>query len=764
MTSKNKVIEELKKEVSTYKAILDAVPFPVHVTDANMKWMYMNKSFESLLMKEGAIKDRESAYGSPCSNARADICKTENCGIRKLREQNIGETYFDWFGAKCKQYTATIKDPAGKQTGYVEIVTDLTSILRVNEYANAEITRLSKDLDMIANGNLNINLEVTPADEHTQEIKGMFAKANGSLKSVVDSLSTLNGEAEKLAKAGKSGDLDVRGDESRLKGVYAQIIHGVNDTFDSIKAPLDVASAYIEKMANGYELELLENPYQGYYSVLIDNLNQVRAALYALLGEAMKLSEAGKNGDLNQKANASLVKGNYSRILDEFNQILDSIAVPLNESFTVLKKFASNDYTSQMSENYNGMIKEFAVSINSVRAQLLAIEKVFLDISEGDMSLLEQYKKIGRRSENDHLIPAIIVTMQSVKDISDISYQFANSVADGNFAAQNDLAATLKGGYRQIGEQMNRALLSISAPIKEASDTLQAFAQGDLTVAVTGEYKGEYNLIKQSLNQAIASFNSLLGDIHTAANQVALGATQISDASQSLSQGATEQASSIEELTASISEVASQTKQNAMDAAKASLLSSEVQSEAVQGNEKMKQMLDSMKEINESSANISKIIKAIDDIAFQINILALNAAIEAARAGQYGKGFAVVAEEVRNLAGKSAEAAKDTAALVEESIHKVENGTKTANETADKLMHISENLKNSVGLVGHIASASNEQATAIAQINQGVVQVSTVVQTNSATAEESAASSEELSGQANMLSELAGKFKLKSSH
>ena len=258
-----------------------------------------------------------------------------------------------------------------------------------------------------------------------------------------------------------------------------------------------------------------------------------------------------------------------------------------------------------------------------------------------------------------------------------------------------------------------------------------------------------------------ANLNEVLGDIFAASEQVSSGASQLADSSMSLSQGASEQASSIEELTASLEQISSQTKLNAQNASQANKLASIAQGNAEQGNGQMQEMLRAMEEINQSSSSISKIIKVIDDIAFQTNILALNAAVEAARAGQHGKGFAVVAEEVRNLAAKSASAAKETTDMIEGSIKKVEAGTKLAVHTAEALNQIVEGVAQAAALVKQIDVASSEQATGLAQINQAVMQVSQVVQANSAVSEQSAAASKELSGQAEMMRMSVSKFKLK---
>lgn len=301
----------------------------------------------------------------------------------------------------------------------------------------------------------------------------------------------------------------------------------------------------------------------------------------------------------------------------------------------------------------------------------------------------------------------------------------------------------------------------ISNPVKKMVEATDKLAQGDFSITVEADSKDEIGQLAEYLNRMIEQNNEVLANIASASEQVASGSKQVSDSSISLSQGATEQASSIEQLTASLEEISSQTKHNAENANQANDLAENAKSNAVLGNNQMQEMLKSMEEINESSANISKIIKVIDEIAFQTNILALNAAVEAARAGQHGKGFAVVAEEVRNLAARSANAAKETTDLIEGSIRKVEDGTKIAKDTAEALNEIVNGIEKVAALVSDIAVASNEQATGIEQINQGVMQVSQVVQSNSAISEESAAASEELSGQAALLEEMVGRFKLR---
>lgn len=315
--------------------------------------------------------------------------------------------------------------------------------------------------------------------------------------------------------------------------------------------------------------------------------------------------------------------------------------------------------------------------------------------------------------------------------------------------------------YGRISDNLHLTVNTLRTYIEEISQTLAAMSAGNMSIGIESEYQGDFVAFKDSINSIAESLSHVLSDINIAAEQVASGTRQVSDGSQEISQGATEQASAIEELTATVTQIAEQTKHNAMSANKANGLAISARSSAADGNEQMKHMQAAMTEINDASSNISKIIKVIDDIAFQTNILALNAAVEAARAGAHGKGFAVVAEEVRNLAARSAKAAQETTVLIEGSVKKAEAGTQIADKTAKALADIVEAVENAATLMGEIAIASDQQATGIAQVNNGIEQLSQVVQTNSATSEETAASAEELSSQAELLKEMVGRFTLK---
>lgn len=321
-------------------------------------------------------------------------------------------------------------------------------------------------------------------------------------------------------------------------------------------------------------------------------------------------------------------------------------------------------------------------------------------------------------------------------------------------------ASRFQGAYGEIIRGINSILDAILGPVANIREKLARVAEGDLTAYVREDYEGDHAALRDALNASLDGLNRLLGQVRNAANQIATSAGQVSDAAQDLSQGASEQAATIEEISAQMVQMTNQTNQNAENASQANQLAVAARDGAEAGDKRMTEMVGAMREIEEASNNISKIIKVIDEIAFQTNLLALNAAVEAARAGVHGKGFAVVAEEVRNLAARSARAAKETTEMIEGSIKKVSQGTNIAQETASALNRIVQDVGKVTDLVAEIAAASSEQAEGIAQINQGLEQVNEVTQRNTATAEESAASAEEMSGQTSEMRGMVEKFKL----
>lgn len=544
-----------------------------------------------------------------------------------------------------------------------------------------------------------------------------------------------------------------------IVGVVIAVVLGI---FISriISKPINKMVDAAEKIADGNVNVDVDINTKDEIGILYGEFKKMIAAIKTMLGETERLTKAAADGQLSVRGDVTKLKGGYAQIVKGINNTLDAIIAPLDEAQEVIGKIAVNDYTLEMTGQYKGKLHEFANSINAVHARLLSLQDVAIRVSKGDTSRLDEFLKIGKRSENDKLMPSFIAMMQAIQELTNEASMLTDAAMNGNLEVRGN-EGKFEGGYKEIIEGFNKTIDAIIEPVQEAAAVLDEIAKGNLQVSVNGNYKGDHAKIKNALNDTIKSFNDVLNDINSAAQQVASGARQVSNSAQALSQGSTEQASSIEELTASIEEISTQTKQNATNASQANELALAAKDAAAKGNEQMKEMLKAMNDINEASGNISKIIKVIDEIAFQTNILALNAAVEAARAGQHGKGFAVVAEEVRNLAARSANAAKETTTLIEGSIRKAEDGTKIANDTASALNKIVEGVAKSATLVGEIASASNSQAAAIAQVNQGIAQVSEVVQTNSATSEESAAASEELSSQAEMLKDMVSRFKLK---
>lgn len=569
---------------------------------------------------------------------------------------------------------------------------------------SAPLRRLTGIAREVAEGNIDVDLTSHSANE-IGALTAAFAQVVHAIKAVI-------AETNELDNRIAFGQLNATADEMRLSGGWQEIIRGVNSMAHTLEGHIRRVPAIIMAIDKDFNVLYMNDA--------------------GLQGIGISLDEARRSKcyDLFKTGDCRTEKCACGRAIREGrNARSETVAHP------------------------NGMVLDIAYEGmplkdregNVIGAIELVIDQTQIMNASRIQTKIADYQKCE--------VEKLIANLESLAE-GNLKVQLKPEPFDGDTDA---MARNFDTIYSSLADMV----ASMNSVIRETTEILQEMSNKNMDIEITTEYKGDFIEMKNAINAIIASLNDVLSEMGNAAEQVAAGSRQVSDGSQALSQGATEQASAVEELTSSITQIATQTKQNAVNAGQANELANQARIHADQGNQYMQGMLRSMAEINESSASISKIIKVIDEIAFQTNILALNAAVEAARAGQHGKGFAVVAEEVRNLAARSASAAKETTAMIEGSIAKVADGTKIANETAGALTQIVDGVAKAANLVGEIATASNEQASAIFQINKGVEQVSQVVQTNSATAEQSAAASEELSSQAEMLKEMVESFQLK---
>ncbi len=605
-----------------------------------------------------------------------------------------------------------------------------------------------------------------------------MTRADSDYQSVVSGIGQTQGVLSEIRKVAE---------ESKNTALLAQLEEMAKDLVSYLELAQKTSENFgvLEKRA-----KLVKDVADGYLMSAYDYLERQREELAKSSGadgaaetNSAALKRLAAMTQLVQSANANIADS-WKAIGEDSSAKVQQAAVKaakISDEVEALRKITSDsadqsllDDLASFNENYQMVLGQLAQMYDefgnlaakrneiSKRVQGFAQELNAENVSKARASSIENAESLGRvaaQSAVALIVVALAGAAMTFGITRAITTPVRKSVGLASAIEKGDLSQRLNLSLADEIGDLSRALDSMASALEKKAELANTIAGGDLTPAVT--LASDVDTLGRALSVMTESLNRTVGLVREAVEQVSSGSAQVADASQSLSQGATEQAASLQEITSSITEISAQTRTNAEHAGQASNYAEEAAEAARVSMGQMQQMMSAMDDIQAASKEIVKINKAIDDIAFQTNLLALNAAVEAARAGMHGKGFAVVAEEVRHLAARSAEAARDTSERIEGSLQKIEHGVQVAAGTVKSLGVITDKIKNVSGIVVEIAAASNEQAESVAQITQGLHQIDGVTQQNTANAEQTASAAEELSSQAMELQNLIRHFKVR---
>ncbi|MFO0585048.1 MAG: methyl-accepting chemotaxis protein [Anaeromyxobacter sp.] len=520
LTAITKLKDEAADRAAWYEAILDAVPFPIHVTDDDMKWTFMNKSFEKLMIQEKRVVNRRQAVGMACSNASANICNTEKCGIAQLK-QGKTESYFDWCGMHCKQDTAPLLDRNGKRIGFVETVTDLTALIRTRNYTQAEVERLAANLGKLAKGDLAVDLEVGKADQHTEQAAQDFRKIGTQLTQVTRAVQALVGDATMLAGAAVEGRLSTRAEAGKHQGAYREVVDGVNRTLDTVIAPVKEATGVLERIANRDLRARVTGDFQGDHSKLKEAVNASAGALNEALAQVAVAVEQVNSAATQIAASSQAVAAGASQ------------------------QAASLQQTTASVETVGAMTQRSAENAQQASVLATSARQAATEGAEAVKHLDEAMVKIKASAEG---------TSQIIKDVSDIAFQ--TNLLALNAAVEAARAGDAGRGFAVVAEEVR----SLAQRAKEAAQKTE-------------------DLIRQSVKQA--------GEGEAAAVQVAgqlrqiqTGIGKVTDIVQEIAGAAKEQTQGIDQVNSAVTQMDKVTQQNAASAEESSSAASELSGQA----------------------------------------------------------------------------------------------------------------------------------------------------------------------------------------
>ena len=615
----------------------------------------------------------------------------------------------------------------------------------------AEPVDLAKIAKNFADGDLNQKINVAEGDK---------VSVAYSIKILQRTLDGLVQSLNYVSTQHQSGDIDVDIDVSRFRGGYGEVAAGVNRM---VAGHLDMskkALACVKQFGEG-NLDAQLEQFPGKKAFVNEAVEQVRANINALVDDAELLAKSAVEGNLSTRADANKHQGDFRKIIQGVNNTLDAVITPLNNAASYIDSIAKGNIPAKITDTYNGdfntLKNNLNLCIDAVNALVDDANRLATAADQGHLAIRADASK--HQGDFRKVIEGVNNTLDSVVNPLNMAAECVARISAGDIPA--NITAHYNGDFNVIKNNLNTCIGAVNRLVADANMLAEAAADGRVTVrADASQHQGDFRKVIDGVNATLETIVQPITVVKEAVEAINTAAGEISSGNSDLSARTEQQAASLEETAASMEELASTVKQNAENAKHANQLALAASDVAIKGGAVVGQVVSTMANINDSARKIEDIITVIDGIAFQTNILALNAAVEAARAGEQGRGFAVVAGEVRNLAQRSASAAKEIKELINDSVQKTSEGTAQVEVAGNTMAELVTSVQRVTDIMGEIAAASVEQSSGIDQVNTAVTNMDEVTQQNAALVEEAAAAAESLLEQANTLSETVSVFKL----